>query len=83
MLLEEFLKPSGITQVEAAARLRVPFQRLNTLVRGRRGVTADTALRLAKLTRMDAGGWACRPTMILARVARRDLSRIRPLKKSA
>src|SRR5471032_545100 len=54
MLLEEFLKPLGITQVDAAARMGVPFQRMNTLVKGRRGVTADTALRLAKLTGMDA-----------------------------
>ena len=54
MLLEEFLKLLGITQVDAAARMGVPFQRMNTLVKGRRGVTADTALRLARLTGMDA-----------------------------
>jgi addiction module HigA family antidote len=57
MLLEEFLKPLHITQVEAAARMGVPFQRLNTLVKGKRGVTADTALRLSALTGMDAGFW--------------------------
>src|ERR1700674_1015390 len=57
MLLEEFLKPSDITQDEAASRLGGPFQRLNTLVKGKRGVTADTALRLAALTGMDAGFW--------------------------
>jgi addiction module HigA family antidote len=55
MLLEEFLKPLGITQMDAAARMGVPFQRMNTLVKGRRGVTADTALRLSVLTGMDAG----------------------------
>src|SRR5579864_4198838 len=36
MLLEEFLKPLGITQMDAAARMGVPFQRMNTLVKGRR-----------------------------------------------
>lgn len=57
MLLEEFLKPMGITQMAAASRMGVPFHRMNTLVRGRRGVTADTALRLAALTGMDAAFW--------------------------
>src|SRR5439155_1652328 len=41
MLLEEFLKPSGTKHVEAAACMGVPFQRMNTLVKGTRGVTAD------------------------------------------
>ena len=41
MLPEEFLKPSGTKHVEAAACMGVPFQRMNTLVKGKRGVTAD------------------------------------------
>ena len=57
ILLEEFLKPLGVTQADAAARLRVPFQRLNAVVRGRRAVSADTALRLAAFTGMDATFW--------------------------
>lgn len=48
MLLEEFLKPLGITQVELAERIRVPYVRVNELVNGRRRVTPSTALRLAK-----------------------------------
>jgi addiction module HigA family antidote len=44
-------------QVEAAARIGVPFQRMNALVKERRGVTADTALRLAALTGTDTGFW--------------------------
>lgn len=48
MLLEEFLKPLGWTQVEAAGRLGVSVNRLNELILGKRGVTADTALRLAR-----------------------------------
>ncbi len=48
MLSEEFLRPLGMSQTLFAARLRVPLQRLNDLVNGRRGVTPDTALRLAR-----------------------------------
>ena len=49
MLLEEFLKPAELTQVEAARQMGVPLNRLNEIIRGKRGVTADTALRLARL----------------------------------
>ncbi|MFN2326971.1 MAG: HigA family addiction module antitoxin [Gemmatimonadales bacterium] len=57
MLLEEFLKPLGITQVEFAARLGVSFPRLNEVINARRGVTPDTALRLARVTGMSADFW--------------------------
>ena len=43
MLLEEFLKPSDITQVALAAHIGVPVQRVNQIVRGKRGITAETA----------------------------------------
>ena len=49
ILLEEFLKPLEMTQAAAAKTLRISTVRLNELVRGKRGVTADTALRLAQL----------------------------------
>jgi addiction module HigA family antidote len=48
MLREEFLKPLGLTQVDAAQELGMSVNRLNELVLGKRGVTADTALRLAR-----------------------------------
>jgi len=48
MLREEFLNPMGLTQRELAAGIRVPYQRVNELVNGRRGITPATALRLAK-----------------------------------
>jgi len=48
MLLHEFLQPRGITQRELAAAIDVPFQRVNEVVRGRRGVTPSTALRLSR-----------------------------------
>lgn len=49
MLLEEFLKPLGMTQSELAQRIHVSFPRINEVINGRRGVSPDTALRLAKL----------------------------------
>jgi addiction module HigA family antidote len=57
MLLEEFLKPMGITQSDFATRLGVSFPRLNEIIKGRRGVTPDTALRLAKVLGMSADFW--------------------------
>lgn len=48
MLVEEFLWPMGITQRELAEAILLPYQRLNEIVNGRRGVTPSTALRLAR-----------------------------------
>ena len=48
MLLEEFLNPMGLSQRDLADGIRVPYQRVNELVNGRRGITPSTALRLAK-----------------------------------
>lgn len=57
MLLEEFLKPMGISQSAFAIQLGVSFPRMNEIVRGKRGVTADTALRLAKVLGTSADFW--------------------------
>jgi antitoxin HigA-1 len=57
MLLEEFLIPMGITQQELANAIHVPYQRINEIVRGRRGVTPSTALRLAKFFGVSADFW--------------------------
>jgi antitoxin HigA-1 len=48
MLNEEFLVPLGISQSRLALEIKVPFQRINLIVNGKRAVTPDTALRLAK-----------------------------------
>ncbi len=48
MLLQEFLLPLDMTQRHLATAIQVPFQRVNEVVRGRRGVTPSTALRLAR-----------------------------------
>lgn len=57
MLLEEWLKPLGISQSAFAIRLDVSFPRLNEIVREKRSVTPDTALRLARVTGMSADFW--------------------------
>ena len=57
MLLEEFLRPAGLTQVEAARRMKIPLNRLNEVIRGRRGISADTALRLARLFKTSPEFW--------------------------
>ena len=48
ILREDFLEPMGLTQVELAEQLKIPFQRVNMIVREKRAITPDTALRLAK-----------------------------------
>ncbi len=48
MLLQEFLLPLGMTQRDLATGIQVPFQRVNEVVRGRRGITPSTALRLSR-----------------------------------
>ena len=57
MLFEEFVKPLGITQTELARRLGVSYPRLNEIIKGRRSVTPDTALRLSQVVGMSAGFW--------------------------
>jgi addiction module HigA family antidote len=57
MLVEEFLKPMGLTQRDLADAIRVPYQRVNELTRRRRGITPSTALRLAKYFGMSPDFW--------------------------
>jgi antitoxin HigA-1 len=55
ILLEEFLKPINLSQNALARALSVPPRRINEIVLGKRGVTADTDLRLTRYFRMSAG----------------------------
>ena len=57
ILLEEFLKPLELSQADVGRRLRMPLNRLNELIKGKRGITPDTALRLAELFRVSADFW--------------------------
>ncbi|HET8833561.1 MAG TPA: HigA family addiction module antitoxin [Gemmatimonadales bacterium] len=57
MLWEEFLKPMNISQTDFAGRIGVSYPRLNELIHRKRGVTPDTALRLARVLGMSADFW--------------------------
>jgi addiction module HigA family antidote len=57
VLWEEFLKPLGISQNRLALNIGVPPRRINEIVLGKRGITADTALRLAKFFGTSAEFW--------------------------
>lgn len=88
MLLEEFLKPLGISQSAFAVRLGVSFPRLNEIIRGKRGVTPDTALRLARVLGMPADFWLGLQTdWDLWHAMRSDgaeeIARLKPVSKTA
>ena len=57
ILLEEFLKPMGISQYRLAHDIGVPPMRISKIIRGERGITADTALRLARYFGMSVEFW--------------------------
>ena len=57
MLREEFMKPLGLSVNALAIALRVPVTRISEIVRERRGITADTALRLARYFNMTPEFW--------------------------
>jgi antitoxin HigA-1 len=57
MLSKEFLKPMGLTQRQLANSIHVPYQRINEIVNGRRGVTPSTALRLSKYFGVSPDFW--------------------------
>ena len=57
VLLEEFLKPKELSQNALALAIHVPARRINEIVLGKRGITADTALRLGRYFNMSAKFW--------------------------
>lgn len=57
ILVEEFLEPLGLTQYRLAMDISVPPRRINEIVLGRRGITADTALRLARYFKTSEQFW--------------------------
>ena len=57
VLLEEFLKPMGISQNQLALAIRVPARRINEIVHGKRRITPDTALRLARFFNTSPHFW--------------------------
>jgi addiction module HigA family antidote len=57
MLLKEFLEPMSITQAELAKQIEVPYQRINEIVNGKRGISSSTALRLSKAFGTSVDFW--------------------------
>jgi addiction module HigA family antidote len=57
VLLEDYIKPMGVSVRAVALALHVPYSRLSSITKGRRGVTADTALRLERYFGSEATGW--------------------------
>ncbi|MCL2340219.1 MAG: HigA family addiction module antitoxin [Proteobacteria bacterium] len=57
ILHDDFLKPMGISKYRLAKEIGVPAQRIGEIVAGRRGITADTDLRLCKFFNLSEGYW--------------------------
>ena len=82
ILLEEFLKPMGLSQYRVAKEVDVPAQRISEIVAGKRAITADTDLRLCKFFGLSNGYWlraqAAHDTEVAERKMGPVLTRIRP-----
>ena len=75
VLREDFLRPAGLSANALAKALRVPAPRINDIVRERRGITADTAMRLARYFGGDAQSWLNLQTLYDLRVAEKASAR--------
>jgi addiction module HigA family antidote len=82
LLLEEFLKPMGISQYRLAKEIGVPATRIGEIVAGRRAITADTDLRLCRFFGLSDGYWlraqASHDTEVAHQKLARELDKIRP-----
>lgn len=83
ILSEEFLGPMGVSQYQLAKSIGVPALRISQIVRGKRSVTADTALRLSKYFCLNDSYWLRLQARFDEQVAKqqlaRELGRIEPL----
>jgi antitoxin HigA-1 len=82
LLLEEFLKPMGISRYRLAKEIGVPAQRIGEIVAGKRAVTADTDLRLCRFFGLSNGYWlraqAAHDTEVAERLLATKLTKIKP-----
>ncbi len=82
ILLEEFLKPMGISQYRLAKEIGVPAQRISEIVAGKRAITADTDLRLCRFFGLSNGYWlraqAAYDTEVAERTIAPALKKIKP-----
>lgn len=86
VLLEEFLKPMGISLYRLALAVGVPESRINAIVKGRRAITADTDLRLCRFFGLSEGFWLRMQTrhdlMVAKQILGAALASIEPLQRS-
>src|SRR6266704_6398180 len=82
LLLEEFLKPMGISQYRLAKEIGVPPQRIGEIVAGKRAITADTDLRLCRFFGLSNGYWlraqAAHDIEVAEQALAKALARIKP-----
>jgi addiction module HigA family antidote len=82
LLLEEFLRPMGISQYRLAKAIGVPAQRIGDIVAGKRAITADTDLRLCRFFGLSNGYWlraqAAHDTEVAERTLGAKLAKIKP-----
>jgi antitoxin HigA-1 len=88
VLREDFLRPTGLSANALAKALHVPAPRINDIVRERRGVTADTAMRLARYFGGDAQSWLNLQTLYDLRIAEKINAKridreVRPISSNA
>ena len=82
MLLKEFLEPMGITQVEFARHLKWPYARLNEIVNGRRGVSAESAMAFGDALGSEPEFWLNLQTDFDLWRARKNRKPVKPLAKA-
>ena len=88
VLLKEFIEPMGLTRYKVAKAIKVQQRRIDEICAGQRAITADTALRLAKLFGMDAQTWMNLQAQYDLEIAERELSKriekeVTPLARAA
>ena len=87
LLLEEFLKPMGVSRYRLAKAIGVPAQRIGEIVAGRRSVTADTDLRLCRFFGLSNGYWlraqAAHDTEVAEEALADQLAKIKPWRETA
>lgn len=87
ILLEEFLKPIGLSQYRLAKEIDVPAQRISEIVSGKRSITADTDLRLCRFFSLSNGYWlraqAAHDTEVAERTLGPSLKKIKPWSECA
>lgn len=87
LLLEEFLRPMGLSKYRLAKEIGVPAQRIGEIVAGRRAITADTDLRLCRFFGLSNGYWlraqAAHDTEVAREALAGELEKIKPWSRTA